>query len=114
MGFSDHYFEAVQAFAAYYEQGAEITPLFSPELSNPLFLYLACKTLKGEGRTSLDISLPGFISLFQEHLKHCDTLIRERLYYENPRNLFRAAMMVLADTLTHQLPQDRTWEILND
>ncbi|MDV5299764.1 hypothetical protein QM075_17500 [Klebsiella pneumoniae] len=56
---------------------------FSPELSNPLFLHLACKTLKGEGRDSLDISLPGFTSLFQGHLKHCDVLIRERLHYAN-------------------------------
>ncbi|HFD3227046.1 TPA: ATP-binding protein, partial [Escherichia coli] len=110
IGFSGHQFEAVQAFAAYYELDAEITPLFSPELGNPLFLHLACKTLKGEGRDSLDISLPGFTSLFQGHLKHCDVLIRERLHYANPRNLVRAAMMALAKTLTHELPQNRTWE----
>ncbi|HIC1535189.1 TPA: ATP-binding protein, partial [Klebsiella pneumoniae] len=65
---------------------------------------------KGEGRDSLDISLPGFTSLFQGHLKHCDVLIRERLHYANPRNLVRAAMMALANTLTHELPQNRTWE----
>lgn len=81
---------------------------FSPELSNPLFLHLACKTLKGEGRDNLDISLPGFTSLFQGHLKHCDVLIREHLHYANPRNLVRAAMMALANTLTHELPQNRT------
>ncbi|HIH7129251.1 TPA: ATP-binding protein, partial [Enterobacter hormaechei] len=34
IGFSGHQFEAVQAFAAYYELDAEITPLFSPELGN--------------------------------------------------------------------------------
>lgn len=110
IGFSGQQFEAVQAFAAYYGLDAEITPLFSPELSNPLFLHLACKTLKGEGRDSLDISLPGFTSLFQGHLKYCDVLIRERLHYANPRNLVRAAMMALANTLTHELPQNRTWE----
>lgn len=110
IGFSGHQFEAVQAFAAYYGLDAEITPLFSPELSNPLFLHLACKTLKGEGRDNLDISLPGFTSLFQGHLKHCDVLIREHLHYANPRNLVRAAMMALANTLTHELPQNRTWE----
>ncbi|WP_176100960.1 ATP-binding protein [Burkholderia cepacia] len=110
VGFSGQEFEAVQAFAAYYGLDAEITPLFSPELSNPLFLRLACQTLKEEGRDSLDVSLPGFTALLESHLKHCDALVRGRLKYSNPRNLVRAAMMRLAETLTHNLPQDRTWD----
>lgn len=109
-GFAGQEFEAVQAFAAHYGLDAEITPLFSPELSNPLFLHLACRTLKDEGRNSLDVSLPGFTALFEGHLKHCDGLVRERLGYANPRNLVRAAMLRLADTLTQNLPQQRTWE----
>lgn len=110
IGFSGHQFEAIQSFATYYGLDAEITPLFSPELSNPLFLHLACKTLKSEGYNSLDISLPGFSALFQAHLMHCDILIRERLLYTNPRNLIKAAMIALANTLTNQVPQERTWE----
>lgn len=110
VGFAGEEFEAVQAFAKFYQLDAEITPLFSPELSNPLFLHLACKTLKEEGRNSLDVTLPGFTALFESHLKHCDALVRERLQYSNPRNLVRATMMRLAETLTHNLPQERTWE----
>ncbi|WP_316864138.1 NACHT domain-containing protein [Ralstonia mannitolilytica] len=110
VGFSGQEFEAVQAFAAYYGLDAEITPLFSPELSNPLFLRLACQTLKDEGRDSLDVSLPGFTALLESHLRHCDALVRGRLQYSNPRNLVRAAMMRLAETLTHNLPQERTWD----
>ncbi|CAB3972910.1 MULTISPECIES: ATP-binding protein [Burkholderia] len=110
VGFSGQEFEAVQAFAAYYGLDAEITPLFSPELSNPLFLRLACQTLKEEGRDSLDVSLPGFTALLESHLKYCDALVRGRLKYSNPRNLVRAAMMRLAETLTHNLPQERTWD----
>lgn len=110
VGFSGQEFKAVQAFASYYGLDTEITPLFSQELSNPLFLHLACKTLKDEGRDSLDVSLPGFTALFETHLKHCDAQVRERLQYSNPRNLVRAAMMRLAGTLTHSLPQERTWE----
>lgn len=110
IGFAGQEFEAVQAFASYYGLDAEITPLFSPELTNPLFLHLACKTLKDEGRNSLDVSLPGFAALLESHLKHCDALVRERLQYSNPRNLVRAAMMRLAEVLTHHLPQERTWE----
>lgn len=110
VGFSGQEFEAVQAFAAYYGLNAEITPLFSPELSNPLFLHLACQTLKEEGRTSLDVSLPGFTALLESHLKHCDVLVRRRLRYSNPRNLVRVAMMRLAETLTHNLSQERTWD----
>jgi len=110
VGFAGQEFEAVQAFAAYYGLDAEITPLFSPELSNPLFLHLACKTLKDEGRNSLDVSLPGISALFESHLKHCDVLVRGRLQYSNPRNLVRAAMMRVAEVLTQNMPQERTWE----
>ena len=70
VGFSGQEFEAIQAFAAYYALDAEITPLFSPEINNPLFLHLACKTLKEEGRNTLDMSLAGFSALFESHLKH--------------------------------------------
>ncbi|MFH7326119.1 ATP-binding protein [Desulfurivibrio sp. C05AmB] len=110
VGFAGQEFEAVQAFAAHYGLDTEITPLFSPELSNPLFLHLACRTLKDEGRTSLDVSLPGFAALLEGHLKHCDALVRGRLQYSNPRNLIRSAMMRLAEVLTQNLPQERTWE----
>jgi len=110
VGFTGQEFKAVQAFAAYYGLDTEITPLFSPELNNPLFLHLACKTLREDGHNSLDVSLPGFTALFESHLKHCDALVRGRLQYSNPRNLVRAAMMRLAETLTHNSPQERTWE----
>lgn len=109
-GFAGQEFEAVQAFATYYGLDAEITPLFSPELGNPLFLHLACKTLRAEGRTSLDVSLPGIAALLEGHLKHCDVLVRERLAYSNPRNVVRAAMLRLSGILTHNVPQERTWE----
>lgn len=110
VGFSGQEFEAVQAFASYYGLDAEITPLFSPELCNPLFLHLACQTLKEDGRNSLDVSLPGFTALLESHLKHCDMLVRGRLKYSNPRNLVRAAMTCLAETLNQNMPQERTWD----
>ncbi len=109
-GFAGHEFEAVQAFATYYGLDTEITPLFSPELGNPLFLHLACKTLRDEGRTSLDVSLLGFAALLDGHLNHCDALVRGRLAYLNPKNVVRAAMLRLSDVLTHSIPQERTWE----
>jgi hypothetical protein len=110
-GFTGQEFEAVEAFASYYGLDSEITPLFTPELSNPLFLHLACKTLRDEGRRALDVSLPGFTALFESHLKHCDSLVRGRIHYSNPRNLVRAAMMRLAEVLTQNLPQERTWDV---
>jgi hypothetical protein len=110
-GFADQEFDAVQAFASFYGLDSEITPLFTPELSNPLFLHLACKTLRDEGRRALDVSLPGFTALFESHLKHCDSLVRGRIHYSNPRNLVKAAMMRLADVLTNNLPQERTWDV---
>jgi len=109
-GFAGQEFEAVEAFAAYYGLDVEITPLFSPELGNPLFLHLACKTLRDEGRTSLDVSLPGFAALLDDHLKHCDGLVRCRLAYSNPKNLVRAAMLRLSEVLTYKVPKERTWE----
>ncbi|WP_148714727.1 ATP-binding protein [Chitinolyticbacter meiyuanensis] len=109
-GFEGTEFEALQEFAKYYEIDAEITPLFSAELSNPLFLHLACKVIKAEGRTSLDISLPGFTALFERHLKHCDDLVRARLNYANPRNVVRQAMLRVTDVVTQKEPQHRTWD----
>jgi len=109
-GFAGHEFDAVEAFASHYGLDAEITPLFSPELGNPLFLHLACKTLRDEGRTSLDVSLPGFAALLDSHLKHCGDLVRGRLAYTNPKNLVRAAMLRLSEVLTSKLPKERTWE----
>lgn len=109
-GFLGNEFEAVEAFALYYGLDAEITPLFSPELGNPLFLHLACRTLRDEGRRSLDVSLPGFSALLEGHLKHCNDLVRSRLAYTNPGNLVRAAMLRLSEVLTRNLPEERTWE----
>lgn len=109
-GFAGHEFEAVEAFATHNGLDAEITPLFSPELSNPLFLHLACRTLRDAGRESLDVSLPGFAALLDGHLRHCDGLVRSRLNYANPKNLVRAAMLRLSEILTCNLPKERTWE----
>ncbi|MFJ3463641.1 ATP-binding protein [Achromobacter spanius] len=110
LGFAGQEFEAVEAFATYYGLDAEITPLFSPELGNPLFLHLACRTVRDECRTSLDVSLSGFAALLDGHLKHCDSLVRSRLAFTNPKNLVRAAMLRLSELLTSNLPKERTWE----
>ncbi len=110
LGFAGQEFEAVEAFAVFYGLDSEITPLFSPELGNPLFLHLACKTLIDEGRRSLDVTLAGFAALLDGHLKHCDELIRNRIAYVNPKNLVRASMLELSEVLTSSLPKERTWE----
>jgi hypothetical protein len=109
-GFHGEEFEAIQAFAKHYGLDAEITPLFSPDLSNPLFLHLACRTLKEQGKTTLDVSLPGFNALLDSHLKHCDKLVRDRLGYKNPKNIVRAAMIKLSEVLTVNLSRGETWE----
>lgn len=109
-GFAGREFIAMQAFAEYYELSAEITPLFAPELANPLFLQLACRTSKEEGRHVLDLSLPGFNALLEQRLKHSDNLVRKRLRYTNPRNLVRSAMLMLSGALANSLPSGQTWE----
>jgi hypothetical protein len=109
IGFAGREFEAVQAFAAYFDLDSEITPGFAPEAANPLFLRLACQALKGEGRRTLDLARPGFNSLLDSLLRHSDSLVRSRLGYRNPNNLVRTAMLALADVLTNRLPSERTW-----
>jgi hypothetical protein len=106
-GFAGREFEALHAFATYYGLDAEITPLFADELRNPLFLHLACSTMKEQGCHSLDVSLPGFTALFEGHLDSCDKAVRSRLGYNNPRNVVRAAMLGLSATLVRS---DRTWD----
>ncbi|WP_139657397.1 ATP-binding protein [Pseudomonas shirazica] len=109
-GFDGQGVEALQAFANFYGLDSEITPLFSEELSNPLFLHLACKTLQEEGSKTLDVSLPGFSALLERHLKHSNTAVRERLGYSSPKNLIRQSMLILAQRLTSASASDRLWE----
>lgn len=109
-GFSGQGVEALQAFAAFYGLDSEITPLFSEELSNPLFLHLACKTLKEEGSSTLDVSLPGFSALLERHLKHSNAAVKQRLGFASPKNLVRQSMLSLAQRLTSASAGDRLWE----
>lgn len=109
-GFEGREFETIEAFATHYGIDVEISPFFVPELCNPLFLHLACQTIKAEGHDSLDVPLSGFVSLLDRHLKHCDQQIRERLQYSNPKNLVRSAMLRLADILNNHDLNERTWE----
>jgi len=109
-GFNGQGVEALQAFAAFYGLDAEITPLFAEELSNPLFLHLACKTLKEEGSSTLDVSLPGFSSLLERHLKHTNSAVKSRLGFASPKNLVRQAMLNLAELLSSPSAADRQWE----
>lgn len=109
-GLEGREFEAIEAFATHYGIDAEISPFFVPELSNPLFLHLVCQTLKAEGHDSLDVPLSGFVSILGKHLNHCDKQIRERLPYSNPKNLVKAAMSQLADTLNNREQKEVTWE----
>ena len=95
-GFRGREFEALQAFAKVYELHAEITPLFTEEASNPLFLHLACKTLRARGLDALDLSLDGFTGLFEGYLELCDERIRARLQFASPGPLVRKALLALA------------------
>lgn len=109
-GFAGNELEALEAFATHYGLDTEITPLFADELRNPLFLHLACRAMKEQGRQSLDVSLPGFTALFEGHLASCDKTIRNRLSYSNPRNVVRAAMQALAEAMVSSKPDSRTWD----
>ena len=94
-GFHGHEHEALEAFCNAYELNAEITPLFTNEFANPLFLHLTCKTLKAKGKSSLDVLLPGSTEIFEDFLTISDNVIRSRLGYINPTNLIRRAMILL-------------------
>jgi hypothetical protein len=109
-GFNGQGVEALQAFADFYGLDSEITPLFSEELSNPLFLHLVCKTLQEEGSKTLDVSLPGFSALLERHLKHSNAAVKERLGYSSPKNMVRQSMLSLAQRLTSASASDRLWE----
>jgi hypothetical protein len=95
-GFSGREFEALQHFAIAYGLNAEITPLFSEEAANPLFLHLACRTLQAKGATSLDLSLQSFLGLFEGYLELCNDRVRGRLGLATPGNLVRRAVLALA------------------
>jgi hypothetical protein len=95
-GFNGREFQALQHFAQAYGLQAEITPLFSDEVANPLFLHLACKTLHANGVKSLDLTLKGFLGLFEGYLELCNARVRARLGLASPGNLIRRAMLALA------------------
>ncbi|WP_234775316.1 ATP-binding protein [Paraburkholderia tropica] len=95
-GFEGRQMAALEAFCVAYEIGAEITPLFSEELANPLLLHLACKTIKAGGGDSLDLAAPGFTELFDKYLDVCDAAIRRRQNFTNPANQVRRSLRALA------------------
>ncbi|NML45940.1 ATP-binding protein [Ramlibacter sp. G-1-2-2] len=99
-GFRGREFEALQDFAASYGLDAEITPLFSEETANPLFLHLACRTLQAQGVRSLDLTLPGFLGLFEGYLELCEQRVRGRLPLASPGNIVRKALLALAQSMS--------------
>jgi len=106
-GFRGREFDALQDFAASYGLDTEITPLFSEETANPLFLHLACRTLQAQGATSLDLTLPGFLGLFEGYLALCDQRVRGRLPLASPGNFVRKALLALAQPMP--APSGITW-----
>lgn len=98
-GFRGRELEALQDFAASYGLDTEITPLFSDETANPLFLHLACRTLQAQGVKSLDLTLPGFLGLFEGYLALCDQRVRSRLPLASPGNFVRKALLALAQSM---------------
>lgn len=109
-GFAGREFLALQAFAAHYKLAAGIAPLLASELTNPLYLHLACQALKDQGHTALDLSLPGFLKLLETHLGRVDKSVRAVLRYRNPTNLIRAALLSLADQLISGGADAATWD----
>ncbi|WP_031364364.1 ATP-binding protein [Caballeronia sordidicola] len=95
-GFDGRQVEALEAFCAAYGLKREITPLFSDEVSNPLLLHLACKTVKANGGESLDLSAPGFTDLFEGYMALCTSAIRARLGFSNPANQIRRCMLAIS------------------
>lgn len=95
-GFEGREFEALQAFAKHYGLLSEISPLFTQEASNPLFLHLACRTMREMGATSLDLSLEGFTGLFERFLEQVNLRVRERLKIAAPGHLVRRALIALS------------------
>lgn len=110
-GFAGEELQATQAFCAAFGLTAEITPLFADELTNPLFLQLACKTLRAQGKHQLDLSLPGFIQLFEDYLVLSDREIRNRLNYANPANLVRLALAGLVEEGEKASNWNLSWEL---
>jgi len=66
-GFAGIEQEACRAFFAHYDLDPPVVPILQPELSNPLYLSLICKTLRAKGLRSLPtgwIGLSSAISAF--------------------------------------------------
>ena len=96
-GFAGEELLAIQAFCEHFQIKSEITPLFTDEMTNPLFLQLACKTVKFKGQSALDLSLPGFVNLFEDYLKLTSTVIRDQFDISDPANLVRTILLAFVD-----------------
>lgn len=112
-GFAGRELIAMQAFCAFYGLTAEITPLFADELTNPLFLQLACKAIKESGGLQLDLALPGFVRLIEDYFKVCDRELREKHGYANPSNLVRNSLLSIVNACHQQNRTSVTWDEAN-
>ncbi|WP_157779545.1 ATP-binding protein [Cupriavidus pauculus] len=110
-GFEGREAEALEAFCAAYEIQSDIAPLFAAEVANPLFLHLACKTIKATGETSLDLTRSGFAALFEAYLQLCDKNIRGRLGYVAPGNQVRAALRELTAARIRYQSESIDWDV---
>ena len=112
-GFVGKEIQALQAFCEYFGITSEITPIFADELTNPLFLQLACKTFRESDAQRLDLSLPGFVSLIESYFGICDKELRTKLGYANPKNLVRSALTCIVDLCQEEHSPSLTWEAAN-
>jgi hypothetical protein len=67
-GFAGIEQEACRAFFAHYDLDPPVVPILQPELSNPLYLSLICKTLRAKGLRSLPTGWVGLSSAISAFL----------------------------------------------
>lgn len=100
-GFEEKTIEAVQKFLNHY--GITFTPLhlFTPQIMNPLFLTLYCKTYQGD-----EVDLP---TLYERILEYANTNIHKTLRahlssagYENNENLVKPIINAIAELILYK------------
>ncbi|MGP3609977.1 hypothetical protein [Anoxybacteroides rupiense] len=95
-GFVGREFDAIRQFFEFYKLEPPTTPLMKREFSNPLFLHLICKGLKGAGMSSVPLGSLGFIDTIHLLLTDINQRAANACCYDPRENKVTDAVYSLA------------------
>jgi hypothetical protein len=116
-GFSEHEYDAIRVFFAYYNLELPSIPLLAPEFRNPLFLKTLCWGLSQKGERRLPRGFHGITTVFALYLGAINDHLSSSLGFNKKDPLVQRALEALAKEMfktdDRWLPRPKAEELIN-